>query len=128
MKVIGLGVLFLALAVRLAWWEYWPLLLPCCLFWFTIVTAMVLIKNWFYLPGILCNAVATIANDGVMPVYGTEVTSVGIHVQGTPDMNLQFLCDRFFGGTSLGDFLVFGALCIFFITKLRTLPKHLAVN
>ncbi len=73
--------------------------------------ANILIRQYWWLPGLGCNAAATIANGGFMPVFDMEATG-GMHIQGTPDAALQFLCDQYWGA-SIGDFFLIVAFIFY---------------
>src|SRR5713226_4852996 len=105
----GAGILLMLLAccLRITMSSF-PSLPLCCLFWAIFLTSNVLTANYYLLAGGACNAAATIANGGFMPVFGQE-TIGSLHIQGTPDTALQILCDRFWG-CSIGDFLLIAAL------------------
>ena len=94
--------------------EYWPSFLLCVVFWSLLSTGNFMQRNYWLLPGTGCNAAATLANDGFMPVYGQPVTPGGTHIMGTPEASLQFLCD-IYAGFSIGDFLLVAGIVLTFI-------------
>jgi hypothetical protein len=81
-------------------------------------------RTFMMIPGATCNAAAMIANGGFMPSdYDMEHT--GVYVAFGPDSNLPLLCDRLWGGSSLGDcFLLVGLI----LTLCSTLPRRAVVN
>lgn len=97
--------LLTAVALRVAM-NFWPTLFMCLVFWVSVVAAMILSRNYWIVPGLVCNAAVMLANGGVMPVYGQDGPFSGFHVQGTPDSSLQFLGDVLPGGFSVGDVLI----------------------
>jgi hypothetical protein len=83
----------------------------CARFWLAMLVGIVLLQNYWLVPGLLCNAAATLANEGTMPVFNCADTIklTGFHVRGQPNHRLQCLCDKY-AGASIGDFLILGAL------------------
>lgn len=106
--ILGIALFLTSLGLRILW-SCDPGLFVCCAFWVTIATANVVTRQWWLLPGLLSNGTVTIANGGVMPVFGSEKVTGPIHVQGTPEAALQFLCDQFYG-FSVGDVLLLAGL------------------
>ncbi len=104
MKALGIIMLLGLFPLRFAW-EAWPGLAICIVFYIFSISAILLCRYFWALPGVVCNGLATLSNGGTMPVYGYNIQDHGVHVQGTADMNLQFLCDIFWGN-SLGDILL----------------------
>jgi hypothetical protein len=89
----------------------------CCSFWLSFAAFNLIQKQFYFIPGVLCNAAATIANDAHMP-SSYDMTHKGIYVALTPDSALPFLCD-IYGGTSIGDFLLFAGLIFFGVSMWR---------
>jgi len=99
-----------ALVLRI-FWSYNPSLISCCAFWATMGLSNIVLRQWWAIPGFLCNATATIANGGYMP-SNHDIPRTGIYVALTQESSLPYLCD-YFDGVSIGDFLVlvgFGVL------------------
>lgn len=116
--IVIIGLILTALASRIVW-SYGTGLFPCCLFWATMLAFNLIFRQFFMLPGFLCNAAATIANGGFMP-SNTDLVHTGLYVALSPDSNLPFLCDIFWG-CSLGDFLLFAGLGFtLFFSALKT--------
>jgi len=100
------GKKMLILLARIIW-QIYPNLLCCIGFW-----ALVL---WLDRPksrrallsfaGAACNAVATIANGGKMPVLGKYGSPVSVWRAARPGDHVLILCDRF-AGFSIGDILI----------------------
>lgn len=114
MKAIGLFLLIAAIVLK-GIWDWYPGMTFCLLFWATSLWSSILIgpKQWFCIPGTICNAAATISNGGYMPTMDDGAPYTGIYVPLTPDSALPWLCDRFYGG-SVGDILLlFGLLILF---------------
>lgn len=61
--------------------------------------------------GAACNAVATIANGGRMPVLGKHGSPVSVWRAARPGDHVLILCDRF-SGFSLGDVLIGAGLVL----------------
>jgi hypothetical protein len=96
---------------------YSPTFLWCTVFWSYMFVGVLLRGQLLFVPGIASNALATLFNDGKMPVFGvTEVTPGGVHVLGTPASALPFLCDRF-AGASIGDFMLLAAILLEFVVR-----------
>jgi hypothetical protein len=106
---IALALLLISIAFRSSM-ELWPEFLFCFGFWAAALVSNVLLYNFLLLPGMSCNAIAMLTNGGVMPVYGQEISAPGVHVQGTAEASLPFLCDWLPGGFSPGDVLILLAL------------------
>lgn len=104
MKLVAIFLILIAVAIRIPM-DYWPSVYSAGVFWVCIIFGQVIFGNYLLVPGMTCNAAAMLANDGFMPVYGSDVPNPGIHIVGTSDAALQFLCDRF-AGFSVGDFLL----------------------
>jgi hypothetical protein len=100
----------LIIAARIIW-QIYPNLLCCMGFWAVVL--------WLNRPtkksprallvflGSACNAFATIANDGKMPVLGRYGSPVSVWRTAQPGDHLLILCDRF-GRFSIGDMLIGG--------------------
>lgn len=114
MKYFGTGLMFAAMAIRIGWWTE-PSLAVCALFWAAIISSMFLNGLYLLVPGATCNAIATLANDGAMPVLGKQITS-GIHIPLTPETVFPLLCDRYWE-SSIGDFLLTAAILIVLVLK-----------
>jgi hypothetical protein len=120
-------------------WQVWPNLGTCALFW---AVALFVHFRWppkgvgigwrtfsvIAVPGILCNAAVTLANQGRMPVIGdASLISVWVKAGDNGHTHLLFLCDRYnLGGVaiaSVGDFFIFAGafagLAVFLINKAR---------
>lgn len=106
------AIRLLSIILALVSWSLWrlypDLFFCCCSFWVAMATFNIMVRSYQWLPGLLCNATATITNGGYMPVFGMEASG-GVHIQGTPDAAMQILCDQFWGA-SIGDFLLLAAL------------------
>jgi hypothetical protein len=105
-KIAGFTLFVMALPLRLIW-DWYPGLEICALFWGAIIGANLLLRLWIWIPGGACNAAATLANGGFMP-SNSDLPHKGFYVALTPDSSLPWLCDRFVGGSSVGDFLWLG--------------------
>jgi hypothetical protein len=116
-------MLYFMLFLRVLW-QWFPSLLTCVLFWYTVFTIEVRqlsraekVNWWSKTPGLIgaaMNAAVTITNDGRMPVLSTKFRPVSLWVAGT-GKHLLFLCDRFDGRwaiLSLGDFFIIGGILI----------------
>jgi hypothetical protein len=112
--MISISFLMVGLVIRFAWYRRRPSILACAVFWTLMAIGCAIGPAWL-LPGLLCNAAATLANGGYMPVYRKKYDwePSGIHIRGKRSHRLQMLCDRF-AGASIGDFLIFGAMIIQF--------------
>ena len=107
-------------------WQIYPNLWCCCGFW-----AVVLWLNrprkgnsqtFLVFVGAACNAVATIANGGKMPVLGKYGSPVSVWRAARPGDHVLILCDRF-GGFSIGDVLIGASFVLgigVWLWKLRT--------
>jgi hypothetical protein len=107
-----------AVVGRIGWGLGEDALLWSSIFWVGVVAFWLLLGNGSVLcvPGILCNALATLTNGGKMPVYGQENVTGYAWVKGTQDSHLQFLCDQFYS-YSIGDFLIFAGLASIFVYR-----------
>jgi hypothetical protein len=107
-----------------ALWQYYPEVWACALFWaFSLADEPL---RWRFLGvrrrlcysmatmGAIGNAVATLANGGVMPVAGLKEQR-SLWVPLTSDHRFQWLCDVHPGGFSLGDYFILSALALLLI-------------
>lgn len=96
-------------------WQISPNLWCCIGFWVVVLWLNKPAKNSPYtflvFVGAACNAVATIANGGKMPVLGRHGSLVSVWRAARPGDHLLILCDRF-GGFSIGDVLIGGGLTL----------------
>lgn len=123
MVMVGLLAAITALLMRVFVWTE-PSLAVAILFWGVFLVSIIGVRNLYLLPGIGCNAVATLANGGAMPVFGVEAESLtGIHIPGGSDTQLAFLCDIFWGA-SIGDFLILCALVFYGVRLIRRSASH----
>jgi hypothetical protein len=93
-------------------WQIFPNLWCCVGFWAVVLWLNRPKKKSPYtfpvFVGAACNAVATIANGGKMPVLGEYGSPVSVWRAARPGDHVLILCDRF-GGFSIGDVLIGGA-------------------
>ena len=69
------------------------------------------LRTFLVLIGASCNAIATIANGGKMPVLGKYGSPVSVWRAARPGDHLLILCDRF-DGWSVGDILIGASLLL----------------
>ena len=90
-------------------WQMYPNLLCCIAFWAVVLWLNRPMKkspkSLLVFLGAACNAVATIANGGRMPVLGKYGSPVSVWRAARPGDHFLILCDRF-GGFSIGDVLI----------------------
>jgi hypothetical protein len=90
-------------------WQMYPNLWCCIGFWTVVLWSNRPAKKspdtFLVFVGSACNAVATIANGGRMPVLGKYGSPVSVWRAARPGDHLLILCDRF-GGFSIGDMLI----------------------
>lgn len=107
------------LIVRTCWWTEYPSILPCLVFWMLMLPLFAhpktpLSARALGILGVCLNAIATISNNGYMPVVGGRSYS-SIWVPWTDEQQMFWLVDHMtlFGG-SVGDLLLLGhmALCV----------------
>ncbi len=112
-------------------WQMYPNLWCCIGFWTVVLWLNRPAKKSPYtfllFFGSACNALATIANGGRMPVLGRSGSPVSVWRAARPGDHVLILCDRF-GGFSIGDVLIGGSLILaigLWIWNLRTKPVSL---
>jgi hypothetical protein len=96
-------------------WQMYPNPWCCIGFWALVLWLNRPKKNsphtFLVFVGAACNAVATITNDGKMPVLGKYGSPVSVWRAARPGDHLLILSDRF-GGFSIGDVLIGGWFAI----------------
>jgi len=107
-------------------WQIYPNLSCCIGFWAVVLWLNRPRKKSPYtflaFAGAACNAVATIANGGKMPVLGKYGSPVSVWRAARHGDHLLILCDRF-GGFSIGDVLIGGSFILgigLWLWRLRT--------
>jgi len=116
-------------------WQLYPSFWACALFWLSFLAMELMYacrggnKDWQaktpIFAGAAMNAAVTLANDGRMPVLGSNsFMSVWVRGEGK---HLLFLCDRF-GGFSLGDFFIIGGALFLILRYFLRKPPNPAVS
>jgi hypothetical protein len=110
----GMSLLCLLVGIPMAFiWRAYPGLFTCCIFWLAMILFnFTVVRGWLFTPGCTCNALATIFNGGFMPAIDDGTPFRSEYIPLTSDNALPYLCDRFWGGSSVGDFLLLGAVII----------------
>ena len=112
------------LAARM-YWQYYPGILPCLVFWCIALSDEPLrwsemrqrrrVLYGLSVVGALGNAVATITNGGYMPVLHSYLSQErlilaaageSVWVPLTETSRMQWLCDIYVGGSSIGDWAI----------------------
>lgn len=105
----GLLVLLSTIPIRLLDMLY-PSIVLSALFIGTGLAANILLRLWEFIPGLICNGIAVLSNNGFMPDFSPDYLgnhADALHIDGTSATHFPFLCDGFLGtACSLGDFLL----------------------
>jgi hypothetical protein len=112
-------------------WQIYPNLWCCIGFWAVVLwlnrPSKRRAQTFLLFIGAGCNAIATIANGGKMPVLGKYGSPVSVWRAARPGDHVLILCDRF-GGFSMGDVLIAASFILgigLWLWRLRNSPAFL---
>jgi hypothetical protein len=129
---------FKGIAVLVTWlaWKHTASLSMCWLFWLTVLTIEMKIKQFNYgvvllIVGTASNALVTLLNDGVMPVVGMPATVQARfpiwHMAGAGNRMLLLADQSSLSYFSVGD-LCMQAGCLVLLAKVQFGPSGIGVT
>jgi hypothetical protein len=129
---------FKGIAVLVTWlaWKHTASLSMCWLFWLTVLTIEMKIKQFNYgvvllIVGTASNALVTLLNDGVMPVVGMPATVQARfpiwHMAGAGNRMLLLADQASLSYFSVGD-LCMQAGCLVLLAKVQFGPSGIGVT
>lgn len=105
--LIGWGLLLPLLVLRLLILPRYNSLWIVWVFWLGMMFSVSFLESYALLPGLACNSLAVLSNNGKMPVYFITTTNYSTHKLADNCTRFPYLCDRFSQlRFSVGDVLI----------------------